>query len=270
MNSSSISQYQPDNQNLNQSCLSNFKVNQNLDRLNKISQKLNNIHLNIENDKNLKYDEVETRLTNLDERVNEANEATFKTFNQTKEQISNLIQLIEEDRQQFEASYESRMQYISNLEAKIMQKFNNENVERQNMEQRLYNQIDDRFNILRNELAIEEKNSNESIENLKLYLETEVPKIVEQMQNEQRDREEVDNLINKMIDDEYNRLMNMVSNEKSAREETEQAFLDMLRSIINKIKTEMKKKKKNREATEENLLTLLEETCNKLDNATKY
>ena len=270
MNSSSISQYQPENQNLNQSCLSNFKVNQNLDRLNKISQKLNNIHLNIENDKNLKYDEVETRLTNLDERVNEANEATFKTFNQTKEQISNLIQLIEEDRQQFEASYESRMQYISNLEAKIMQKFNNENVERQNMEQRLYNQIDDRFNILRNELAIEEKNSNESIENLKLYLETEVPKIVEQMQNEQRDREEVDNLINKMIDDEYNRLMNMVSNEKSAREETEQAFLDMLRSIINKIKTEMEKEKKNREATEENLLTLLEETCNKLDDATKY
>ena len=270
MNSSSISQYQPDNQNLNQSCLSNFKVNQNLDRLNKISQKLNNIHLNIENDKNLKYDEVETRLTNLDERVNEANEATFKTFNQTKEQISNLIQLIEEDRQQFEASYESRMQYISNLEAKIMQKFNNENVERQNMEQRLYNQIDDRFNILRNELAIEEKNSNESIENLKLYLETEVPKIVEQMQNEQRDREEVDNLINKMIDDEYNRLMNMVSNEKSAREETEQAFLDMLRSIINKIKTEMENEKKNREATEENLLTLLEETCNKLDDATKY
>ena len=270
MNSSSISQYQPENQNLNQSCLSNFKVNQNLDRLNKISQKLNNIHLNIENDKNLKYDEVETRLTNLDERVNEANEATFKTFNQTKEQISNLIQLIEEDRQQFEASYESRMQYISNLEAKIMQKFNNENVERQNMEQRLYNQIDDRFNILRNELAIEEKNSNESIENLKLYLETEVPKIVEQMQNEQRDREEVDNLINKMIDDEYNRLMNMVSNEKSAREETEEAFLDMLRSIINKIKSELENEKKQREATEENLLTLLEETCNKLDDATKY
>ena len=32
-----------------------FKTNQNLERLEKISQKLNNIHFNIENDKNTKY-----------------------------------------------------------------------------------------------------------------------------------------------------------------------------------------------------------------------
>ena len=187
MNTSSLSQRQSGNQNLNQSGGSSFKTNQNLERLNKISQRLNNIHLNIENDKNSKYEEVESRLANLDERVNESNEATFKTFNQTKEQIANLIQMIEEDRQQHESSYESRTQYISNLEFKLMQKFNNENAERQNMEQRLYNQIDDRFNILKNELSKEEKNRNESIENFKFYLETEVPKIVEQMKNEQSD-----------------------------------------------------------------------------------
>ena len=72
MNTSSLSQRQSGNQNLNQSGASSFKTNQNLERLNKISQRLNNIHLNIENDKNSKYEEVESRLANLDERVNES------------------------------------------------------------------------------------------------------------------------------------------------------------------------------------------------------
>jgi hypothetical protein len=252
---------------MNQPCSPNYKTNQNLDRLNKISQRLNNIHLTIENEKNFQNEDLETRLQNLEDKINETNDITFKSFTQTKEQLSNLIKLIEEEKQQFEIQYENRMKFISNLENKIMQKFNNENLERQNMEQRLYNQIDDRFNILKNELAKEERNRNESIENFKFYLETEVPKIVEQMKNEQSDREEGDNTLNKMIDDEFMKLNSLVSSEKQAREETEEAFLDMLRSIINKIKSELENEKKQREATEENLLTLLEETCNKLDLA---
>ena len=103
-----MSQSMQKQQNLNQSAMSSFKTNQNLERLGKISERLNNIHLNIENDKYSKYEEVEVRIANLDEKVIETNEATFKTFNQTKEQITQIIQSIEEDRQKFEASYESR------------------------------------------------------------------------------------------------------------------------------------------------------------------
>ena len=105
--------------NQSQNMGSSFKTNQNLERLEKISQKLNNIHFNIENDKNAKYEEVESRLASLDEKSMESNEMTFKTFNQIKEQISNIIQNIEEDRQRFEQSYEERTQYISNLETKF-------------------------------------------------------------------------------------------------------------------------------------------------------
>ena len=119
-----------------------FKTNQNLERLEKISQKLNNIHFNIENDKNTKYEEVESRLASLDEKSMESNEMTFKTFNQIKEQISNIIQNIEEDRQRFEQTYEERTQYISNLETKLRQKLNNEAKEREDMQNRLVNQID--------------------------------------------------------------------------------------------------------------------------------
>lgn len=256
-------------QNQNQSAISSFKTNQNLERLSKISERLTNIHLNIENDKYSKYEEVEVRIANLDEKVIETNEINFKSFNQVKDQISKIIQSIEEDRQKFDAVYESRTQYISQLEFKLMQRFEAESTERKSMEKRLYGQIDDRYNILKNELFKEEKNRNESVENFKFYLETEVPKIIEQMKNEQSDREEGDAVINKMIDEEFSKLAEVIATEKKAREETEEAFLDMLRSIINKIKTELENEKKQREATEETLLNLLEETCNKLDVAAK-
>ena len=147
--------------------MSSFKTNQNLDRLSKISERLANIHLNIENDKYSKYEEVEVRIANLDEKNIETNELTFKTFNQIKEQITAIIQNIEEDRQKFEATYESRTQYISSLEFKLMKRFEGEATERKEMEKRLYSQIDDRFNILKNELYKEEKNRTESVENFK-------------------------------------------------------------------------------------------------------
>ena len=249
--------------------MSSFKTNQNLERLGKISERLNNIHLNIENDKYSKYEEVEVRIANLDERMIETNEANFKTFAQSKDQISKIIQSIEEDRAKFEAVYESRTQYISQLEFRLMKRFESEASERKDMEKRLFAQIDDRYGVLKNELFKEEKNRNESVENFKFYLETEVPKIVEQMKNEQTDREEGDELINKMIDEEFAKLSEAISSEKRAREETEEAFLDMLRSIINKIKAELENEKKQRELTEENLLSLLEETCNKLDLASQ-
>ena len=242
MNTSGI---QNQSQNAN---MSSFKTNQNLDRLSKISERLANIHLNIENDKYSKYEEVEVRIANLDEKAIETNEVNFKTFAQIKDQITSIIQSIEEDRTKFESSYESRTKYISTLEFNLMKRFETESAERKEMEKRLYGQIDDRFNILKNELYKEEKNRTESVENFKFYLETEVPKIVEQMKNEQGDREEGDEMLNKMIDEKFAKLADVLSSEKKAREETEEAFLDMLRSIINKIKAELENEKKQRES----------------------
>ena len=66
------------------------------------------------------------------------------------------------------------------------------------------------------------------------------------MKNEQNEREEGDNHINKSVIDEFTKLYMLLSNEKKGREETEEAFLDMLRSIINKIKTELENEKRER------------------------
>lgn len=230
---------------------------------------MNNIHLNIETDKYTKYEEVEAKLGSLGNVHIETNEKTLRNFSIIKEQIASIIKQIEDDKQEYEHNYENRSNYIRMLEFKIMERFETETAERKEGERGLILYIDEKFNILKNELSKESKNRNDSIENFTFYLESEIPKIVEQMKNEQGEREESDAKINKMINDEFSRLSLLVINEKKSREETEEAFLDMLRSVINKVKVELENEKKERERSEETLLSLLEETCNRLDDASK-
>ena len=141
----------------------------------------------------------------MDERNIEVNEINFKNFSAVKEQITKIIQSIEEDKQKYESSYESRTQYITMMEFKLMEKFDGESQERKDMERRLHGLVDEKFSILKNELSKEGKNRNESVENFTFYLESEVPKIVEQMKGEQIDREEGDESINNSISDEFNK-----------------------------------------------------------------
>jgi hypothetical protein len=100
-----------------------------------------------------------------------AHEKNLKNFSAIKEQVSKIIQHIEEDKQNYESSYESRTQHITLLEFKLMEKFDMESQERKDMERRLVSSIDDRFSILRNELNKEARNRNESVENFTFYLE---------------------------------------------------------------------------------------------------
>ncbi len=166
--------------------------------------------MNIESEKYNKFEDIEVRINKLDEKNSETNEMTFKTFSQIKEQMMKIIQSIEEDKQNYESSFESRTQTITMLEFKLLEKFDQESSERKEMEKRLLNQIDDKYGILRNELCKEVKNRNESIDNFTFYLESEVPKIIEQMKNEQIDREDSDSNINNVISDEFNKFILLI------------------------------------------------------------
>ncbi len=107
----------------------------------------------------------------MDEKNIEYNEVNFKTFSAIKEQITKIIQSIEEDKQKYETNYESRTQHITMLEFKLMEKFDLESQERKDMDKRLTALVDERSTILKNELNKESKNRQESVENFTFYLE---------------------------------------------------------------------------------------------------
>ena len=78
---------------------------------------------------------------------------------------------VEDERNSFEAKFESQAQYIRNLELKLMERFDEEGQERREVERKLVLFIDEKYSLLKNELSRESKNRNESLENFSFYLE---------------------------------------------------------------------------------------------------
>jgi hypothetical protein len=114
------------------------------------------------------------------------------------------------------------------------------------MERRAILMIEERYNFLQNELNKEVKNRNESLENFHRIIESDIPKIQDNLKEEQNEMIESDNAISVRINEETTRLVNLVMNEKKAREETEEALLEMLKAMINAMKTQLENERKER------------------------
>ena len=91
---------------------------------------------------------------------------------------------IEEENEKAEVLLERKNHYIKLLEDKIDERFNQEAQIREEIGNKLLNIIDDKFNALKNEISKESANRFECIENLKSYLENDVPKLNEMLNNE--------------------------------------------------------------------------------------
>lgn len=91
---------------------------------------------------------------------------------------------IEEENEKAENFLERKNHYIQLLEQKIDERFNQEAQIREEIGNKLLSIIDDKFNALKNEISKESGNRFECIENLKSYLENDVPKLNEMLNNE--------------------------------------------------------------------------------------
>jgi hypothetical protein len=117
---------------------------------------------------------------------------------------------------------------------------------RRELEKKAIMLIDERYNYLVNELNKESKNRNESLENFHKIIESDIPKIQENLKDEQNEMIENDNTISLKLNEETSKLINLVMNEKRAREETEEALLEMLKAMINAMKTQLENERRER------------------------
>ena len=138
------------------------------------------------------------------------------------------------------------MNYLRHLEEKVVERFEQESKLRKETERKAILLIDERYNFLNNELNKEIKNRNESLENFHKIIETDIPKIQENMKDEQVEMIENDGELINRINDETQKLLNFVMIEKKTREETEEALLEMLKAMINAMKTQLENEKKER------------------------
>jgi hypothetical protein len=100
---------------------------------------------------------------------------------------------------------ENKNHYIKLLEQKIFERFNQETQIREEIGKKLLTIIDDKFNALKVEISKESRNRYESIENLKGFLENDIPKLHEFIKSESERREEGDDMIMNKLNDDTNR-----------------------------------------------------------------
>ena len=105
---------------------------------------------------------------------------------------------------------EGKNQYIKLLENKIFERFQQESEIRKEIERRLSAVIEDKYNSLKIEISKESRNRFESIENLKTYLENDIPKLQGLVKFEQNERVENDNITLKKVQEELSKLQSAI------------------------------------------------------------
>jgi hypothetical protein len=160
--------------------------------------------------------------------------------------LNKLFNQIDQQNNSIDSSYDQKMQYLRNLEEKVVERFEQESKLRKELERKAFLLIEERYSFLINELGKEAKNRNESLENFHKIIQTDIPKIQENLKEEQNDMIENDKILNNRINEETQKLISLVLTEKKSREETEEALLEMLKAMINAMKTQLETEKKER------------------------
>ena len=141
------------------------------------------------------------------------------------------------------------------------------------IECRVFNLINNKFNILFNELNNECHNRISCVENLQLYLDAQNkdnPDLKNSLNKEKNSRIDNDSEVNEKITQEINNMENIIQDQKKTREQSEQSMLETLKGMINKTKNDLKNEKKNRKSAEDNILSLIEDTINKINELDDY
>ena len=230
---------------INSSFLSRSRLNNttldgtNNDRMQKLAEKLGRITNVIQSEKSSKFDQYEQKSMNLYNSIEETKNNNNNKFNQVKEQILIMQKTLEEDGAKREAAHKEFMEFMKKMEEKIFEKFDNELNAKKNIEQTVTSYLDEKFNIVRNEIQNQSKIRYDSIENLEQYFESELPKMQTNLKMEQNMREENDNNTMMRLNDEIQKLGEVINNEKKNREETQEGILEMIKIMNDRMKNDL-------------------------------
>ncbi len=214
------------------------------------------------------YDLINTKLKEVGDHLSEIINQTNSKFRLIKDNIKAISNMFEDNKLKDEHMLENKMNYIKVLEKKINERFEEEANKREEIENRIFTMINNKFNSLLYDVNNEIQNRVSCTDNLKLYLEShqnDNPDLKQALVDEKKKRTDNDNEINSHIIEEMNNMQSIINEQKKIREESEQEMLDTLKNMIDKTKNELNKEKRKRKSAEENILSLIEDTVMKIN-----
>ncbi len=198
------------------------------DRMQKLAEKLGHISTVMENEKTTKFEQYEQKTMNIYNSIEETKENNNVKFNEVKEQILVIQKTLEDDSAKREAAHNEFMEFMKKMEEKIFEKFDQELQAKKDIEVKVAGYLEEKFNIIKNELQNQSKTRYDSIENLENYFEKELPKIQTGFKMEQNEREENDNAAMVRLNEEIQKIDGIIQSEKKNREETQEGILEMV------------------------------------------
>lgn len=229
------------------------RVSMNKDRVKTITQKLSKLQQGLEVDKSRSRNAFETRIRDLETKINSVSSEQDQRLEEADQQIEHLMEALGQERLARELLDErktkegellSRTVGIQLEELKVgltaAQNAHNgilEKVEKQIEQERVIRlQNEERFGI---------------------QLTQQVTKLAEEVQLMRQQ--------NMHLNERVLRLDTTIAEERKARSDLEEHFVNLLEDLCNKLRNEIVAERTDREAMEETLLKLIEETCARVE-----
>uniref|UniRef100_A0A7S0FD02 Uncharacterized protein n=1 Tax=Pyrodinium bahamense TaxID=73915 RepID=A0A7S0FD02_9DINO len=239
------------------------------DRIARLSDKLCVLHEGLDQDRNTRFEYLQGKMRQLDERVTASQDATAKKFSVLKEQLVAFQHDLDGERVNREHLAQEKHEEIAGVEASLQANLTAEQEARRETEARILHVFESKTNSLKEELNKSGRLRMDNEANLRRYLEVDIPKLYESLKEEVAGREAMEQRMLRRALDEVAQLQGAILAEKRAREDTEEALLQMMEDVVAKVQSEIANERRERERTEEMLLNLLHETCNKLHMASQ-
>jgi len=237
------------------------------DRITNLTTKLSSMHEGLDKDRSSRYDHLQFRMKQLDERLSASQDASKKKFDVLKDHVLIFQETLKGEREVREQYVAAKEKEIAKVDQSLQVVLKSEQDERREAEQVIRKVFEDKTLYLKDEILHSGKIRMDNEAKLRRFLEIDIPKLYEGLKEEVEKREQMEQRMLKKAMDEVTQLQGAVLAEKKAREDTEEAILRMMEDVVTKMQAEIQTERRERERTEEMLLTLLNDTCHNLQMA---
>ncbi|CAK0904871.1 unnamed protein product [Prorocentrum cordatum] len=256
------------------------------ERIARLSDKLCVLHAGLDQDRNTRFEHLQGKMRQLDEKVCASQDSTGKKFSVLKGQLLAFQSDLDEERSCRERLAQDKQEEIARVDEALQGELAAreaslaaEQEARRESEARVLQTFEAKTRGIREEMQANGRlrmdlwggkgavvqGDNEA--NLRRYLEVDIPKLYESLKEEVGSREAMEQRMLRKAMEEVTQLQGAVLAEKKEREDTEEAMLRMMEEVVAKMQGEIAAERRERERTEERLQSLLSDTCEKLQSA---
>lgn len=235
------------------------------DRIQRLFNRVNTIQSATTEEKHNKLKEMEQILEDLEKKLESQKAEKAGRLNTFGSTIHTLNRLLDEEREKGERIESNFNQELLNLEKAFGKSIEEARLLRDESDQRLVSKLNKEIETLQYELARNFQTNNfEGKEELEQLVDTDIPRIQNEIASESAIRRELEAKILEQFMEQIQELREIFEDEKKQREAKEEELVLAINTIAKEIDDALKKQKDEREKNEESILELVEKVIERL------